>query len=129
MIIYVLESVLSQNFVFHLWIGFVVVLDIDEERIHLETAENTSLEKLPSKVPENSARYHLYKFKHTHEGDYTESIGIESHETLFSFLFANCFFQFLFIQCQATTVPLKNVCCIPVVRIHLQTQLPVLVWK
>lgn len=51
-------------------------LDIDEERIHLETAESTSLEKLPSKVPENNARYHLYKFKHTHEGDYTESTGI-----------------------------------------------------
>lgn len=51
-------------------------IDIEEEKIHLETAENTSLEKLPSQVPENSARYHLYKFKHTHEGDYTESIGI-----------------------------------------------------
>lgn len=48
--------------------------DIDEERIHLETAENTSLEKLPSKVPESTARYHLYRFKHTHEGDYIESI-------------------------------------------------------
>ncbi|XP_074030318.1 twinfilin actin binding protein [Leptinotarsa decemlineata] len=49
-------------------------IDIEEERIHLVTAENIVLEKLPSKVPSTSGRYHLYKFRHTHEGDYTESI-------------------------------------------------------
>lgn len=51
------------------------ILDFDEEKIHLVTAENISLNKLPSKVPENSARYHLYKFKHTHEGDFLENIS------------------------------------------------------
>lgn len=50
-------------------------VDIDEEKIHLVTAENLNIEKLPSKVPDNAARYHLYKFKHTHEGDYMENIG------------------------------------------------------
>lgn len=51
------------------------VLDIEEEKIHLVSAENISLDKLPSKVPTDSGRYHLYKFKHTHEGDYMENIG------------------------------------------------------
>lgn len=49
--------------------------DIAKETIHLVCAENIIIEKLPSKVPSETARYHLYKFKHTHEGDYTESIG------------------------------------------------------
>ena len=30
---------------------------------------------LSSQVPTDHARYHLFLFKHTHEGDYTESIG------------------------------------------------------
>lgn len=54
---------------------FVIIVDLEEERIHLETADNISIEKLPSKVPETNARYHLYRFKHTHEGDYMETIG------------------------------------------------------
>ncbi|XP_044271825.1 twinfilin [Tribolium madens] len=49
-------------------------INIEEETIHLVTAENLSIEKLPSKVPADSGRYHLYKFKHTHEGDYMENI-------------------------------------------------------
>ncbi|KAF2885658.1 hypothetical protein ILUMI_20509 [Ignelater luminosus] len=49
-------------------------IDIEEEKIHLVSAENLNIEKLPSKVPDNAARYHLYKFKHTHEGDYMENI-------------------------------------------------------
>lgn len=55
----------------------VLLLDIEEETIHLVCAENVPLEKLPSKVPTDTGRYHLYKFKHTHEGDYMESIGKE----------------------------------------------------
>ncbi|KAK4875099.1 hypothetical protein RN001_011521 [Aquatica leii] len=49
-------------------------IDIEEERINLVSAENISIEKLQSKMPVNSARYHLFTFKHTHEGDYKESI-------------------------------------------------------
>lgn len=52
----------------------ILSLDMDEEEIHLVTAENINLEKLPSKVPESNARYHLYRFKHTHEGDYMEDV-------------------------------------------------------
>ncbi|CAG9772791.1 unnamed protein product [Ceutorhynchus assimilis] len=49
-------------------------IDIPEETIHVASAGNISLEKLPSKIPTDTARYHLFNFKHTHEGDYTESI-------------------------------------------------------
>lgn len=50
-------------------------IDIKEEKIHLAMACDVSLDKLPTKVPTDSARYHLYNFKHTHEGDYMECIG------------------------------------------------------
>ncbi|XP_066157247.1 twinfilin [Euwallacea fornicatus] len=49
-------------------------IDIPEETIHLVCAENISIEKLPSKIPSDMGRYHLYKFKHTYEGNYVESI-------------------------------------------------------
>ncbi|XP_033221562.1 twinfilin isoform X2 [Belonocnema kinseyi] len=49
-------------------------IDIEEEKIHLVMAGEVSLDKLPTKVPSDSARYHLYNFKHTHEGDYMECI-------------------------------------------------------
>ncbi|KAK2577878.1 hypothetical protein KPH14_001390 [Odynerus spinipes] len=49
-------------------------IDMEEEKIHLVTACDVSLDKLPTKVPSDSARYHLYNFKHTNEGDYMECI-------------------------------------------------------
>ncbi|CAD6237554.1 GSCOCG00002373001-RA-CDS [Cotesia congregata] len=49
-------------------------IDLDEEKIHLVMTGDVSLDKLPTKVPADAARYHLYNFKHTHEGDYTEAI-------------------------------------------------------
>lgn len=38
-------------------------------------ADNTDITSLASRVPDESARYHVFTYKHTHEGDYTESIG------------------------------------------------------
>lgn len=49
-------------------------IDLDEEKIHLVSSGDVSVDKLPSKIPADSARYHLFNFKHTHEGDYLESI-------------------------------------------------------
>lgn len=49
-------------------------LDIPAETINLEMADNTDIKSLASRVPDESARYHLFTYKHTHEGDYTESI-------------------------------------------------------
>lgn len=50
-------------------------LDIPAEKINLEMADNTDITSLASRVPDESARYHVFTYKHTHEGDYTESIG------------------------------------------------------
>ncbi|GJQ75874.1 twf [Trypoxylus dichotomus] len=49
-------------------------IDIEKEVIELVLKESITVEKLPSKVPENNARYHLYRFKYTHEGDLMESV-------------------------------------------------------
>ncbi|CAG2068870.1 unnamed protein product, partial [Timema podura] len=48
--------------------------DLEEERIHLSDKDNVSVNRLLEKVPSDCARYHLYNFKHTHEGDYLESV-------------------------------------------------------
>lgn len=55
--------------------GYVQLrIDLDEEKIHLVTCGEVNVDQLPSKVPNDSARYHLFNFKHTHEGDYMESV-------------------------------------------------------
>lgn len=57
--------------------------DLDEEKIHLSKSATISLSELPSQVPSDAARYHLYIFKHTHEGDHTESIGIYQKQYMY----------------------------------------------
>lgn len=49
-------------------------LDLKAETINLDHADNIDVKQLPSKVPQESARYHFFRFNHTHEGDYLESI-------------------------------------------------------
>lgn len=46
---------------------------LEEERIHVSHAAKVQISELPKQVPDDHARYHLYLFKHTHEGDYLES--------------------------------------------------------
>ncbi|XP_037949752.1 twinfilin [Teleopsis dalmanni] len=48
-------------------------IDLDEECIHVSHAAVVPLLELPKHIPEDHARYHLYMFKHTHEGDYQEA--------------------------------------------------------
>ncbi|EDW24604.1 GL24238 [Drosophila persimilis] len=48
-------------------------IDLEEERIHVSHAAQVELSALPKQVPEDHARYHLFLFRHTHEGDYQES--------------------------------------------------------
>ena len=51
-------------------------VDVKKEVINLECAEaDVAADSLPGLVPENSPRYHLFLFKHTHEGDYQEAVG------------------------------------------------------
>ncbi|XP_073951119.1 twinfilin actin binding protein [Choristoneura fumiferana] len=49
-------------------------IDLEEEKIHLSKAANISLVNLPEQVPSDQARYHLFVFKHSHEGDHMASI-------------------------------------------------------
>ncbi|KAF5303467.1 hypothetical protein FQA39_LY09930 [Lamprigera yunnana] len=49
-------------------------IDIEAEVINLISAGNISIGILSTKIPTNAPRYHLYNFKHTHEGDYLETI-------------------------------------------------------
>ncbi|KAK3101737.1 hypothetical protein FSP39_005974 [Pinctada imbricata] len=50
-------------------------LNLDKEIIEFADAvEDMKVGNLPSKVPTDQARYHLFIFKHSHEGDYLESI-------------------------------------------------------
>lgn len=48
-------------------------IDLAKETIMLQKKSVCDIEDLPSQVPEDAARYHLLRFKHTHEGDYLES--------------------------------------------------------
>lgn len=48
-------------------------IELKEEKIHLVKAINVDIAKLPKEIPDDEARYHIYLFKHTHEGDYLES--------------------------------------------------------
>uniref|UniRef100_A0A6B2EES5 Twinfilin n=1 Tax=Phlebotomus kandelakii TaxID=1109342 RepID=A0A6B2EES5_9DIPT len=48
-------------------------LDIAQEEIHLVTAANIDVGGLQQMMPKDEARYHLFLYKHTHEGDYQES--------------------------------------------------------
>lgn len=77
-------------------------IDIKNESIELELADNTQLNNLPSKVPSDHARYHFFNFKHTHEGDFMSSIvfiystpgyNIPVKERM---LYSSCKSQFLF---------------------------------
>ncbi|XP_064632244.1 twinfilin-1-like [Lineus longissimus] len=48
-------------------------IDIPGEMIRLTDADDIDAKSLLSKVPEDCGSYHLFRYKHTHEGDYTES--------------------------------------------------------
>nr|CAG4648787.1 EOG090X0A90 [Polyphemus pediculus] len=49
-------------------------IDLVKELVNLETLETINVANLTTKVPEDQGRYHLFRFPHTHEGDYLESI-------------------------------------------------------
>lgn len=40
-----------------------------------DAVESLEPDNIASYVSDSSPRYHLYLFKHTHEGDYQESFG------------------------------------------------------
>lgn len=42
----------------------------------LGITDATEVKDLPKRIPKDAARYHFFRFKHSHEGDYLESIGM-----------------------------------------------------
>jgi len=48
-------------------------IDLEKEIIVLQAKGSCDISELAGKVPEDTARYHLFRFKHSHEGDYLES--------------------------------------------------------
>ncbi|KAM6438071.1 twinfilin-1 isoform 2-T2 [Liasis olivaceus] len=49
-------------------------IDMNNEIIVLASTLPTELKDLPRRIPKDSARYHFFLYKHSHEGDYLESI-------------------------------------------------------
>lgn len=50
-------------------------VDAQQELIRLCSTEPTELKDLPMRIPKETARYHFFLYKHSHEGDYLESTG------------------------------------------------------
>ena len=51
-------------------------IDLKAETINLAHFEDAEAKDLCRLTPTDQGRYHVFKFKHTHEGDYMESIGM-----------------------------------------------------
>ncbi|XP_075015234.1 twinfilin-2 isoform X2 [Calonectris borealis] len=49
-------------------------LDLERETIDLVHTSPTEIAELPKRIPQDSARYHFFLYKHSHEGDYLESV-------------------------------------------------------
>lgn len=49
--------------------------DLVNEVVNLESTDKTTVHTLSSRVPDDHGRYHLFRFPHTHEGDFLESTG------------------------------------------------------
>ncbi|CAJ0916744.1 unnamed protein product [Ranitomeya imitator] len=49
-------------------------IDIQNEIIVLANTAYTEVKDLPARVPKDAARYHFFLYRHSHEGDYLDSI-------------------------------------------------------
>jgi twinfilin-like protein len=48
-------------------------IDLEKEEITISKADNIEVAKLSSQLPNDHARFHIYLFKHSYEGDFLES--------------------------------------------------------
>uniref|UniRef100_A0A8C7SIM1 Twinfilin-1 n=1 Tax=Oncorhynchus mykiss TaxID=8022 RepID=A0A8C7SIM1_ONCMY len=62
-------------------------IDFPNELIRLSNTEPTEVKDLPKRIPTESARYHFFRYKHSHEGDYLESAGKNKIKIVTSFFF------------------------------------------
>lgn len=60
-------------------------LDVAKETIELVHSNPTETCDLPRSVPKDTPRYHFFLYKHSHEGDYLESVGMSLIILLFFF--------------------------------------------
>ena len=49
--------------------------DMESESVEMPRSGSMTVQDLPAAVPSDAARYHVFRFKHNHEGDYLESNG------------------------------------------------------
>ena len=54
---------------------FAQSLDLARETVNLAKTGSVEVSDLAAQVPTDAARYHLFWYRHTHEGDFTESAG------------------------------------------------------
>lgn len=54
---------------------FTNVSDLQEETINLVQSGEVTLKQLPSMIPNDAARYHLFNFRHEFEGNIVDSVG------------------------------------------------------
>ena len=86
---------------------FAQSLDLARETVNLAKTGSVEVSDLAAQVPTDAARYHLFWYRHTHEGDFTESAGgctvhfsscvnvIYSHVCCCVCFFSSFFFLFL----------------------------------
>jgi len=88
-------------------------IDIPKEVIDVAASEEVDVARLPSMVPTDAARYHLFLFKHTHEGDYLENIVF-----IYSMPGYNCPIKerMLYSSCKASLIAGLESAGIPVVK-------------
>ena len=51
------------------------IVDLESECVTLIDSKSLTTAELSAVVPEDAARYHVFRFKHSHESDYLESNG------------------------------------------------------
>ena len=57
-------------------------VDVKKEIINLEEKGRCAPSELKTKVPEDQPRYHIFVFRHTHEGDLWNSVGKQKRTAL-----------------------------------------------
>ena len=100
-------------------------MDVKKELIELDRTEvEVSADSLPQFVPEDSPRYHFYRFKHTHEGDYQEVIGEPLVDSILITYFKSynniimLSLQCSFIPALVSSRPLRKECSTRLARSH-----------
>ena len=69
-------------------------IDLNKEIITVKNQSTCTIQQLPDKVPEDAPRYHLFRFSHTHEGDFLKSVGkFFKSKSFYNFRYANTFIR------------------------------------